>query len=423
MKVEVQELSPIEKKLSIEVESSRVADELTKAYASLSRHVKVAGFRPGKVPRRILEQRYKEQVEDDVAQRVVERAYLEAIRDHKVDAVSSPTVTKTALKSDAPFTFEARVEVKPKLDPQSYRELTLKRVEATVDDSKIQEQLERLQKNFGRLEPVEGRDVAQANDYATVDYTATIDGQPFKGSSAEGITVQVTPGELVESKIAALEGVKVGDTKAVDYVFPPDYGVDEVKGKTAQFQVTLKGLKVEVTPELNDDFAKEVQGGETLDELKGKIRSDLERSAKTKAEGEERDQLIEQLLEKNPFEVPRAMVERATDLMLENALRSMARSGFDVRQLNLDFDRLRAEMQPRAVKEVKATLLLEAIAQKENIQPTPEDIEQKLEKLAQESGQPLSQIQKAFKGAEERQGLFLRLREEKTVEFLKAHAK
>jgi trigger factor len=423
MKVEVQELSPIEKKLSIEVESGRVADELTRAYATLGKQVKIAGFRPGKVPRRILEQRFKDQVEDDVAQRVVERAYLEAIREHKVDVVSSPTVTKPALKLNEPFTFEARVEVKPKLEPKDYQEISLKKTDTVVDDAKIQEQLERMRQSFGRLEPVEGRDIAQANDYAQVDYEATIDGKPFTGNKAEGIAVQVAPGELVESKMAALEGVKVGESKDIDYAFPPDYGNDEVKGKTARFRVTLKGLKREVTPEINDDFAKEVQGGNTLEELKTKIRGDLEKSAKVKADQEEREQLIAQLVEKNPFEVPKAMVERATDLMLDNALRAMARSGIDVRQMNLDFNRLREEMQPRALTEVRGTLLLEAIAQKENIHPSDDDLEKRLETLAEEAGQPLSQVKKIFKSSEDRQGLFLRLREEKTVEFLKARAK
>ncbi len=423
MKVRVEEVSPIERKLHIEVEPTRVAEELSRAYQTLGRQVKVAGFRPGKVPRRILEQRFKDQVEDEVAHRVMERAYLEAIREHKVDVVSSPEVTNQGLKPDAPFAFEAKVEIRPKLEPKDYKGVALKKVDVKVDDAKVDEQLKQMQESSARLEPVQGRDVAKAGDYATVDYTATIDGKPFTGSSAESITVEVAPGEVVESKVAGLEGVKVGEKKDIDYAFPADYGVDEVKGKTARFTFTVQGLKERVTPELNDDFAKDMNvGATTLAELKEKIRADLLRAQKSEADREQREALVASLIEKNSFDVPKAMIERALDVMLDGALRSLARSGIDPRYMNLDFQKLREEMKPRAEKEVRGSLLFEAIAEKENITATDQEIDARIAEIAEEAGQPLSTVRKHFKDPEERRGLSLRLREEKTIEFLKSQA-
>ena len=434
MKVQVEEISPIEKKLSIQVDKSQVATELDRAYQSLSRQVKIAGFRPGKVPRRILEQRFKEQVEDDVVQRVVSKAYLEAIRQHDVAAVSQPTVTNSSgLKADADFSFEARVEVKPKLDPQGYQGLELKKVDAKVEDAQVDEQLDRMRKTMTRLEPIEGRDVAQANDYAVIDYTGSLEGKEFSGGKAENITVQVAPGELIEGKIAGIEGMKVGSEKTIDYAFPKDYGthprtgeVDaeagQLAGKVANFKVALKALKTEIIPELNDEFAKEVGGGETLNDLKGKVRVDLERAALNRSKTEEREGIIKALVEKNPFEVPKAMVERAVDMMLEGALRQLQRTGLDPRHLQLDFNSLREEMRPRALTEVKGTLLLEAISEKEKVEASDADVEKKLEEIAEEAKQALSTVRKAFRG-DQLEGLKLRLREEKTVEFLKARAK
>jgi trigger factor len=422
MKVQVEELSPIEKKLSIEVDSSRVADELTRAYTQIGKQVRLPGFRQGKVPRRILEQRFREQVEDDVIQRVVQSAYVEAITQHNVEPVSQPQVTNSGLKPGSPFSFEARVEVKPKVEAKDYKELPLKKQETAVTDAQVQEQIEKMRESHATLEPVEGRDVAQSGDFAQVDYEATIDGQPFTGSKAEGVTAEIAPGELVDSNIAALEGVKVGDTKELDYAFPPDYRVEEVKGKTAHFKIQLKGIKNKKVPELNDELAKEL-GAPTVDELRAKIRSNLESTAKSKAAQEDRDALIKALIERNPFEVPKAMVERAIDSMLEGALRQMQRSGLDVRNLGLDFMRLRDEMRERAVQEVKGTLIFEAIAQKEGIQATDADMDKKIEELATESGQPVANIRKYFKSQDDRLGLSLRLREEKTIEFLKAQAK
>ena len=423
MKVHVEELSPIERKLSIEVEPERVEDELKRAYSQLSGQVKVAGFRPGKAPRRILEQRYREQVESDVTKRVVERAYYAAIAEHKVEAVSSPQVTNSKLKPGAPFSFEARVEVKPKLDPKDYQGLSFKHSDATVDEAKVQERLESMRGRMARLEPLEGRDVAQANDFAVVDYEGTLDGKPFAGSTAENITVEITAGELVESNIAALEGAKVGETRELDYTVPADYQEEAIQGKTAHFKVHVKGLKAQVTPALDDDFAKEIGGGDTLDALKAKVRGDLESAAKTQAQQEEREALLKALVEKNPFEGPKAMVERAVEMMLEGALRSLSRGGVDPRRLGLDFNTLREDMRERATLEVKGSLLLEAIAVKENIAPTPQEVTARVEKVAEESGAQAAKVRQHFKNPQELEGLALRVREEKTVDYLKAQAK
>ncbi|MET0402545.1 MAG: trigger factor [Cystobacter sp.] len=424
MKVQVEELSPIEKKLSIEVDTARVAEELTRAYSALGKQVKLPGFRQGKVPRRILEQRFKDRVEDDVIQRVVQSAWLEAIRDHKVEAVAPPQVTNNSgLKTDAPFTFEARVEVKPQVEAKDYQGLPLARVDSQVTDADVGERLEQIRQNLARLEPVEGRDVAQAGDFATVDYEALVDGKEFPGSKAEGVTVELAPGELVESNVVALEGSKVGDIKELDYTFPADYRVEDVKGKTAHFKFNVKGLKKKFTPELNDDFAKESGEAQSLEELRTKIRGDLEQGKKNKALTEEREALIKALVERNAFEVPKSMVERTIDQMLEQRLRAMARMGMDPRRLNLDFARLREDLREEALREVRGALLFESIALKENLKTSDEDVEKKIAELAQEANQSIDVVRKYFKGPEERQGLSLRLREEKTIEFLKGQAK
>lgn len=423
MKVRVEALSQVERKLSIEVEPAVVAQELDRAYRELSRQVKLAGFRPGKVPRRILEQRFHEQVEDDVIRSLVQKAYLDAIRAEQVEAVGPPRVTNEPLKPDSPFTFEARVEVRPKVVAKDYRALPLTRMEVKVEEAQLAERLEQLRRSHSRLEPVEGREVAQPGDFAIIDFQATCEGRPFPGNKAEGLTAEVAPGELIESKIAALEGLKVGQARELDYRFPEDYPEESVRGKTAHFQLWLKALKKRTTPELNDDFAKEAgSGAQTVEELRGKVRADLERAIKAKAEQEEREQLVKALIEKNPLEVPVAMVERALDAMLRGALQMLGRGGVDPRHLGLDFERLRQEMRPRAESEVKAALLVEAISEQESIQASDQELEQRLEKIAEESGQPLFAVRRQFRGEEERQRLASRIREEKTIEFLKSLA-
>jgi trigger factor len=309
------------------------------------------------------------------------------------------------------------------VEAKDYQGLPLTRPESKVEDKEVDDRLTQLRESMARLEAVEGRDTAQMGDYATVDYVATVDGKEFPGSKADGVTVELAPGELVESNVAALEGAKVGDVKEVDYTFPADYRVEDVKGKTARFKFTLKGLKKKLVPELNDEFAKESGEAQTLEELRGKVRADLETARRNKAQNEERDAVLKALIERNTFEVPRSMVERTIDNMLENRLRAMARMGMDPRQLNLDFARLREDLREEATREVKGALLIEAIAQKENIQASDADLDKKIEELAAEAKQDVAVVRKYFKGPEERQGLSLRLREEKTIEFLKGQAK
>lgn len=423
MKVQVETVSPIERRLSIEVDAAQVTHELNQAYNTLSRQVKVAGFRPGKVPRRILEQRYGEQVQDDVAQRVVARAYFAAIKEHKVEAVGEPQVLNNGkLLPNAPYSFTARVEVKPTIDPKDYKGLALKKVDASVPEEKITERIEQMRTSLTTFEDVTGRDTAQTGDLCVIDFEATHDGKPFPGSTGKDATVEVAQGNLTEGNIPQLEGVKVGATIEFDFTFAADYRVEEMKGKTAHFKVSLKKLQEKKLPALDDAFAEKTGGAKTLDELKARIRKDLERASQSKAEQDEREALIAALTAKNPFELPKSMIDRGADIMLENAFQSMARGGIDPRQLGLDINSLRAEFRPRAETEVRGQLLFEAIAEKEKITATDEDIEKKLEEIATEANASLSQVKKHYKDSEAKEGLKRRIQEDKTVAFLKSVA-
>lgn len=423
MKVQVEELSPVERKLSIEVPPEQVQAELGRAYAQLGRSVRLPGFRPGKVPRRILEQRFKGEVEDDVTRRLVERAYLSAISEHHVDAVGAPQLTPVRLEQEKPFAFEARVEVRPRVDPKDYRGLPFKRIQVDVTDAQVDERLEAMRQRVARLEPVEGRTVAETSDFAIVDYTGDIDGKPFPGSSAEDVTVEVAAGDLMRGNVPELAGTVVGQKRELDHTFAADDPEEARAGKSAHFTFTLKGLKRQLVPPLDDEFAKEVGGGETLAELRAKVRGDLETAARNGAAQDEREQLVKGLVERNPFDLPKAMVERGLDAMLDGALRMMARQGLDPSRLNLDFASLREEMRPKAEAEVRGALLLQAVAEKEGLSVKPEDLDARIAQYATESGAPLHQVRKAFKEPEQRRALEQRVREEKTVEFLKAAAK
>jgi trigger factor len=420
MKVQVEDVSAIEKRLTIEVDPALVEKELTAAYSNLARQVKVPGFRPGKIPRRILEQKFRSEVEADVVKRVQLLGFIDALKETNVAAVGDPSFSGGKLESAKPYAYSARVEVKPVVTAKDYKGLTLPTFDASVTDERVNEQISRFREQRTEVVDVTGRDVVQKGDLAVIDFDATKNGEAFPGNTGRDVTVEVVAGELIEGNLPALEGARVGEKKEFDYTFPADYRVDEVKGQTAHFTCTVKALKAKQVPD-DATFAK-AMGEESFDALKARVRRDLERAAKNRAEVDTRDALFKALIDKNPIDVPQAMVNRGIDFMLENALGGLMRSGMDPNMLNLDWGKLREEMRPKAALEVRGQLLLEAIATEEKITPTDDELKARIEQLAKENDVGLPILQKQYDSREAQDGLRNRIKEEKVIAFLREHA-
>ena len=245
MKVQVEDVSSIEKRLSIEVESTLVEKELTAAYTNLSRQVKVPGFRPGKIPRRILEQKFRVEVEADVVKRVQLLGFIDALKETNVAAVGDPSFSGGKIEAQKPFAYSARVEVKPVVTARDYKGLELPKFDSVVADERVAEQIERMLSQRTEVVPVEGREVVQKGDLVVIDFDATRNGAAFPGNTGRDVTVEVMDGELIEGNLPALEGAKLGGTQELDYTFPADYRVEEIKGQVAHFVVTVKAIKAE----------------------------------------------------------------------------------------------------------------------------------------------------------------------------------
>jgi trigger factor len=421
MKIQVETVSPVERKVTVEVDPDRVAKELEKSYAGLGRRVKLKGFRPGKTPRKVLERHFKGEVEGEVLDRIVQQTFAEAVKVESIPAIAPPHVSVTdGVAEGKPLRYTARVEVKPAVEPKDWRGLEVARREPQVSDADVDGELTKLQDSLAQLAPVEGRFDAQEGDWAEIDHEGTIDGKPFEGSTAQGVTVQVSQGSIAEGNLAALAGKRLGETVELDETFPEDHRNPALRGKVAHMKVTLKALKQRQAPPLDDALAKGLglEGVETLDQLRARIRGDLEKREKRKAEAEFKDALVKAALAKNEFEVPPALVERAIDGMLEGAAERFARSGIDIRKLELDFARMRADLREQALTQVRGALLLEALADAEKIEVSEEDLQAEAARIADEMGVPLARVQQQLRGAEARAALRSRVREEKAVALL-----
>jgi trigger factor len=425
MKIQVENVSPVERKVSIEVDPDRVAEELERAYAGLGRRVKLRGFRPGKAPRKVLERQFRADIEGEVLEKIVQQTFAEAVKVESIPLVAPPHVSVSeGVAQGKPVRYTARVEVKPSIEPKDYRGLEITRKPPEVTDQMVSDELTRLQESLSQLVPVEGRFEAQEGDWAVIDHEGTIDGAPFEGGKAEGVTVKVAPGSISEGNLDALKGKRLDETVEIDEPFAEDHRVEELRGKVAHMKVTLRALKTRQLPALDDALAKEVgvEGIETHDALRARIRSDLEKREKRRAESEVKDALVKAALAKNEFEVPPALVERAIDAMLEGAAERFARSGIDIRKLELDFARMRADMREQALLQVRGALLLEAIADAEKIEVTDEDLQAEAARIADELGAPLAKVQQQMRGKDAREALKNKVREDKALALLSSAA-
>ncbi|MBK9518044.1 MAG: trigger factor [Anaeromyxobacter sp.] len=418
MKINVETTSPVQRKLTIEVPPERVQRELEKAYVQLGRRVKLKGFRPGHIPRGVLERNFKAEVESEVAEKLVNATFVEAATAEGVLPVASPSVSLDgALVPGASFRYSATVEVKPTLAPKDYRGLAVTRRAPVVGEAEVQAELVKLQESYAQLVPVEGRDVAEEGDYALIDHQGTIDGQPFEGGQAEGVTVRAAQGKVEEGFLPALVGKKVGETAEFDEPFAADHRNEALRGKMAHMAVSLKGLKVKHLAPLDDQLARQVgiEGIDTLEALKARIQADLGKREAKKVESEVKDALIKAALARNEFEVPPSLVERAIDNMLESTVERFARMGVDVAQLDLDVARLRGDLREQALLQVRGSLLLEAVAEAEKVEVTEEDLLAEVARVAEELGVPLQKAQQQMRGKDARAALMNRVREEKAL--------
>ena len=419
----IEDLSPVVKKVSVEVTPDRVKDALDRAYVSVSRTVKLKGYRQGHVPRRLVERYFGDDVKKDVAQKLVTGSIHEALAEHKLDPVAPPRVENGAVEPGQPFKYTATVEVRPRVEPKDYEGLQISKVEAQVSDAEVEERIGEMRENQAMFVPVQGREVAEAGDFVQADYEGFIDGAPLRGARREGVLLEVAEGSMLDNKAEALLGARVGETREVGVTFPADYAVAELRGKEARFKVLVKGLKKREVPNLDDAFAQDLGGeAKTLAELREKVRADLLQQRKERAEGEQREKLLEALVAKNPLEAPPALVERNVDAMLQGMLEGFMRRGIDPRQLGLNVDRMRDELRQRALLEVKGYLLLEAIAEKEKIEATEEDVQKHFEKLSAELKQPADKIRAAFRRQDSLENLRGRLRQDKALAFLLSKA-
>jgi trigger factor len=419
MQITVQRVSPVVMELQIEVPADTVRTEVDKAYNTLARKAHVKGFRPGKAPRNVLTQLYGPQVQNDVANAIVNTTLPKALTEKNVIPVSQPQVVEAGkVASSQAFSYKARFEVQPDIGEVKYEGFELLRPPTTVDDKMLEEQLEALRLRHATLKTPEPARPAQKGDVLTIDYTIDVDGKEVKEGGGQGVQLELGSGQVLPELDAALMEKNVGDKLDVVVTFGDKHPREDFRGKKADFHVSLTDQKEKILPEVDDEFAKDVGQFQTLVELRADIHSRLEKMMKDRSETAVAEQIVIKLNEANPCDVPPSLVEQQRRMM-ETELTAQARrmgQPFTRQQ----FDSIRDRMTADAEKKVRAGLLMAAIARKQEMKVTEEDIEKGLQELAQESGKNVAKIRAEYRDKQKRDILVGMILEDKILDFLEA---
>lgn len=421
MQVQINKLSPVLVEFDVEVAADRVQTEMDKAYSAVAKTARVRGFRPGKAPRRVLTHMFGARIAADVAQRLVDETFPQAVSDHKLQPVSSPAIEPQRIEESKPFAYKARFEIVPEIASVTYDGLSAKRPKVEVKPEQIDEQLELLRREHSTLEPLKTERPSQKGDVCTIDFTVEVDGKVVPDAGTEDFQAELGAGVLLPAIEEALTGKKAGDTAEASVDMPASHPNAALKGKTAIFKLALKDVKERILPDLDDELAKDVSEElSTLDDLKKDISKKIEKQLKDQSDNTLAEQLVVELVKANPIPLPPSLVQRQMQLTEQEVLSQARRQGQNVRGVG---DELRQKILEDSEVKVRAGLLMAEIAKKEGIKIGDPEIEEGLKELAEQSGKNVAKLRAEYRDPKRREMLIGMILENKVLDIIEAKAK
>jgi trigger factor len=417
--VRVENLSLVKKKLFFDIPWTDVKKELDSCYRDIGTKAKIKGFRPGKIPKKILESMYKDHAEEEVITNIINRYYWEAIRNNDIFPISHPEIHQEGIKQEGQFLFTAIVEVEPVIEPEGYIGLELEKEETSVTENEVEERLQQIRNVFGTVEEITEERSAGMGDVAVIDFVGTLDGEQLKEMTAENYHLEIGAGRITPEFENNVIGMLKGESKQIQLKFSDEYKiVPNIAGKEVSFSIELKSIKEKKLPALDENFIKNFNGYETLDALRTEVQKNLEEEKKTQSEASLHNSIIEKVLEINDFEVPPTLIERQLNYMLMNLRREMTSRGMnkdDIDNLTKNnMDTYRGE----ATKSVKAFLLLKSIAVKEAITVGTDVIDGRIKEMALQRGEDFDSLKKSLEDSEILENMKAELVNRKVFDFI-----
>jgi trigger factor len=428
MKVELIDVSETKKSLHVEVPQDMVDAEIARVARRYAQAARLPGFRPGKAPLPVVRQRFKDQILHDVAHDLVPRVVGDALRERGVAPVDTPKVRDLNLEEGKPLVFTAAVETAPPVDPGDLSTIRVQQTAVQVTEDEVDQALSRLRERLARVEPVTDRE-AQHGDTVVMDLTR----RRLTGPQGAEIPDEEPEAHTdVSAEIGAagnppgfdegLLGLTADAARTFEITFPSDYEVEDLAGARMEYAVQAKALRRRVLPDLDDEFAKDLGEFTTLDDLRARIRQDLEEDAQRERRRKMRQQLLEQLAARVTGEVPESMVTREVDRRVEEFMRRLMEQGIDPRQAAVNWDEFRAEQQEPAVATVRSVLVLDALATREGLEVSDEELDADIQGYATRMGRSLEEVRADLARHDQLEQIRTGLLREKAVDLAMARA-
>jgi len=410
--------------LKVELPPEQVAEAIDRAYLKMRKDFSLPGFRKGRVPRNILEKRFGIEIfYEEAANIMLQTSYPQALEEKNIEPVARPEIEIEQMESEKPFIYTATVTVKPQVTLGEYKGLNISVQTEEVSAEDVEGELKYLQNSRARLIALEGEDaVAAEQDQVIIDFVGRVDGKEFKGGSATNFPLVLGSGSFVPGFEEQLLGARPGDRITVKVSMPAEYHNEELAGKEVEFDVTVNEVKRKELPALDDDFAREVGDFDTLEELRASIRERLEDRARLAAEQQLREKVLQAVRDNIVVDIPAVMVDNEVEVMLRQMESRFARQGLKLEDYlsysGKTLDDIKEEMRPEAENNIKTELMLDTVAEVENISVEPQELDAELDRLAQAYGQPKDKVRAALEEGGQLRGIEQVILHSKTIDFL-----
>jgi trigger factor len=382
------------RELVLDIPAEDVSKTFQTVVGNYRKYAKIPGFRPGKVPESVIRRRYATEIRKDVIDNLLPDRFNQGVRDLNVKPVGQPQVTELNIDDGQPLHVKAVFEFIPDFSIEGYQDVTVEKPSVELTEEEFSHEMQQLRESRATIEPVEEDRALVDGDWAQISYTGQVENEPDAAPLAgEDALVEIGGKDTVEAFTTVLRGARPGQELKAEVIYPADYTEAKLAGKTVSYDVTVKGIKKRIVPELTDDFAREMGNYESLAELETRVREHMASRKHRSVEGETKDRLFAALTERFAFPVPESMVQEQIDARLERGLRALAAQGMDTEQMRkLDFARLRGAQRDSAVAEVKTFILLDRIAAAEDITLSEEELDREIHMAALQSREPVETL-------------------------------
>jgi trigger factor len=407
--------------LEISVPVPEVESETARVTADVQKRAKLQGFRPGKAPASMIRKYFATDIRQKVLETIIPKYLQKQFEAENLNVVGTPDITDIHLHDGEPLRFKAEFEVVPEIELKDYKEVEVPYHDPEISDEDVNKKIDEIRDQKAQYVNVDPRPV-EAGDHAVVSLESLsgVEGDPVK---TDELTLEIGGEETLPAFTENLLGVTPGEEREFDVTYPEEYGSTRFAGKTIRFRALLKGIRRKELPELNDEFAQDLGDYRTVDELRDSVKKGIFAQRQTEAQQEAKNQLVEKLVDTHEFPIPEAFVERQIRSRLEQSLRAMAEQGIDPSKLKLDWEKLKESQREKALREVKASMLLGKISERESIHATRDEVDKEVERVARQQREPVGAVQMRFEKDGTLNRIASHIQTEKTLNFLFEHAR